>query len=177
MSWQNEMILVVRTLIDDLGPVYKYTDLRIKQSIIVAAKYVQFDVVIEPEFIIDVVNMTITPDPTLDEINNQIFISLTCLKAACLIDQSNYRNKVGVEGIRAALGPASLQVTGSLAGWKAILDHGACAAYAAFTEHWDVANATAIRAIFSPFIGNNFDPQNLSNPSYDYTRFQGNEFY
>jgi hypothetical protein len=177
MAWQSEMITIVRTLISDLGPNYTYNDLRIKQSLVVAAKYVQFDVVIEPEFTVDVSNLTISPDPTADEINNQIFISLTCLKAACLIDQSNYRTKAGLEGIRAALGPASLSVGGSLAGWKAILDHGACAAYSAFTEHWDVANASAVRAIFSPFVGNHFDPQNLRNPNFDYSRYQGNEYY
>lgn len=177
MSWQTEMTAIVRTLINDLGPNYTYTDLRIRQSIVVAAKYVQFDVVIDPLFNIDVANLTISPDPTADETTNQVFISLTCLKAACLIDQSNYRTKAVMEGIRAALGPASLNVSGNLVGWKEILAHGACAAYDAFTEHWDVANATAVSAIFSPFIGNKFDPQNLQNPSYDYSRFEGNQYY
>ena len=104
----------------------------------------------------------ITPDPTIDD--DSIFISLTCLKAACLIDQSALRTKAALEGIRAALGPAQLSVGGSLAGLKMIIEEGPCAAYDELTSHWDVKEATAIRAVLSPFVGNRFDPTSLTYP-------------
>ena len=175
MSWQNELTSIVRVLINDNGPTYTYSDLRIQQSLVVAAKYVQFDVVLDHQYLVDISNLQITPDPTLD--NDDIFISLTSLKAACIIDQSNFRTKAAMEGIRAALGPASLSVGGSLAGWKEVIKHGPCALYDDLVEHWDVANASAVRAVLSPFIGNKFDPQNLNNPSYDYSRQEGNQFF
>ena len=105
----------------------------------------------------------ISPDPT--DNNDDIFISLTCLKAACIIDQSSLRTKAALEGIRAALGPASLSVGGSLAGLKMILEMGPCASYEELTSHWDVKEATAVRAVLSPFVGNNFDPTSLTYPS------------
>ncbi len=162
MSWNVELPLIVRTLINDLSDTPTYSDERILQTIVVAAKYVQFDVVLDHSYTLDIVNPNITPDPTTDD--DSIFISLTCLKAACIIDQSTVRTKAALEGIRAALGPAQLSVGGSLAGLKMILEIGPCAAYDELTSHWDVKEATAVRAVLSPFVGNRFDPTSLTYP-------------
>ena len=162
MSWQIEIPIIVRTLINDMSDTPMYSDDRLLRVISVAAKYVQFDVVLDHEYIINVVDPNITPDPTAD--NDSIFISLVSLKAACLIDQSTLRTKAAMEGIRAALGPAQLSVGGSLAGLKMIIEEGPCAAYDELTSHWDVKEATAIRAILSPFVGNRFDPTSLTYP-------------
>ena len=162
MSWNIELPIIVRTLINDMSDTPTYSDERLLQIIVVAAKYVQFDVVLDHQYELNVVNPNIIPDPTVD--NDSIFISLTCLKAACLIDQSSVRTKAALEGIRAALGPAQLSVGGSLEGLKLILETGPCAAYDELTSHWDVKEATAIRAILSPFVGNRFDPTSLTYP-------------
>jgi hypothetical protein len=162
MSWNIEMPIIVRTLINDLSDSPTYSDERILQIIVVAAKYVQFDVVLDHEYVLNIASPNITPDPTVD--NDSIFISLTCLKAACIIDQSALRTKAALEGIRAALGPAQLSVGGSLAGLKMIIEAGPCAAYDELTSHWDVKEATAIRAVLSPFVGNRFDPTSLTYP-------------
>lgn len=164
MSWQVEIPIIVRTLINDLDDSNQtYSDERLLQVITVAAKYVQFDVNLDHLYKIDVTNPNITPDPTLDDDN--IFISLVSLKSACIIDQSALRTRAALEGIRAALGPAQLSVAGNLAGFNLIIDKGPCAAYDELTSHWDVKNASAIRAILSPFVGNKFDPRYLQNNS------------
>jgi hypothetical protein len=157
MSWQIEIPIIVRTLINDFSDQPVYSDERITQVIAVAAKYVQFDVVLENKYEVDVANPNISPDPTIAK--DEIFISLLSLKAACIIDQSTYRTKAAMEGIRAALGPASLSVAGQSSAWNIILDKGPCAAYEELTSHWDVKDATAIRAVLSPFVGNKFDPR------------------
>lgn len=159
MSWNIEIPIIVRTLINDLDDSPTYSDERILQTIAVAAKYVQFDIVLDHPYTIDVANSIISPDPTID--NDSIFISLVGLKAACIIDQSTLRTKAALEGIRAALGPAQLSVAGSLAGFNLILDKGPCAAYDELVSHWDVREASAVRAILSPFVGNKFDPRSL----------------
>ena len=159
MSWNIEIPIIVRTLINDLDDTPTYSDERLLQTIAVAAKYVQFDIVLDTTYIIDVVNANITPDPTIN--NDSIFISLVGLKAACIVDQSTLRTKAALEGIRAALGPAQLSVAGSLAGFNLILDKGPCAAYDELVSHWDVREASAVRAILSPFVGNKFDPRSL----------------
>jgi len=161
MSWQIEIPIIVRTLINDLSDQPVYSDERIVQVIAVAAKYVQFDVSLEKPYIVDVANPGISPDPTEDR--DEIFISLVSLKAACIIDQSTFRTKAANEGIRAALGPAQLSVGGNLAGWKTMLELGPCAAYDELVSHWDVGQATTAKAILSPFVGNKFNSSNIRN--------------
>jgi hypothetical protein len=161
-SWQLEIPIMVRTLINDLSATPTYSDERLLQIITVAARYVQFDVVLDQSYDINVVVPAITPDPTID--NDSIFISLVSLKSACIVDQSVLRTKAALEGIRAALGPAQLSVAGSLAGLRMIIEEGPCAAYDQLVSHWDVKEATAIRAILSPFVGNRFDPTSLTYP-------------
>ena len=178
MSWKKEISIIVRSLSNDLDIPYKYSDNRLYQTIVVAAQFVSLDVNLPNNYVVDISPPAIAPDPTelLPE-KDVIFISLVSLKAACIIDQSTYRTKAALEGIRASLGSASLSVSGQAGVWKTILDYGPCKLYDELTQHWDVANATQVRAIFTPFVGNNFDPQNLSNPSYDHSRLEGNEFY
>ena len=159
MSWQTDIPIIVRVLINDLESQPTYSEDRILQVITVAAKYVQFDVVLDHGYLIDVANNTITPDPTEDR--DDIFIRLVALKAACIIDQSTFRTKAVNEGIRVALGPAQLSVVGNLAGWKTLLDKGPCATYEELVSHWDVGQATTARAILSPFVGNKFDPRSF----------------
>lgn len=164
MSWQTEIPIIVRTLVNDWSDQPVYSDDRLIQVISVAAKYVQFDVVLDHQYLVDVVSPNITPDPTDDR--DEIFISLVSLKAACIIDQSTYRTKAAAEGIKAALGPASLQVAGQSSAWKTILEHGPCALYDELTSHWDVKDAAAIAAVLSPFVGNKFNPRYLQNHDY-----------
>lgn len=156
MSWQTEIIPLVRVLVNDISDTPIYNDDRIIQTILVAAKYVQFDTNLDHEYQIDLINQTMTPDPSDDK--DEIFICIVGLKTACIIDQSTFRSKAALEGIRAALGPAQLSTAGHLAGFKEVIEHGPCFLYDQLTEHWDVQNATAVAAILSPFVGNKFDP-------------------
>jgi hypothetical protein len=173
MSWDSEIMMMVRTLINDLNTPYEFSDDRIKQVITVAGKYVKFDVNLSNTYTIDVVNPEISPDPT--SLNDDFFISLVSLKAACIIDQGTYRTKAALEGIRTALGPANISIAGSMSGWQGIIDNGACGLYQEISHNWDIKNATAIRAILSPFVGNKFDPRYLMRgPIRDRTN---NDFY
>jgi hypothetical protein len=144
MSWQIELPTMVRILINDFGEEQQYSDDRLLQVITVAAKYVQFDV---------------SPDPIDNK--DEIFTGLVALKAACFIDQSAIRTKAAMDGVRAALGPASLSVGGGMEGLKVLLANGPCASYDELTAHWDLAQATVAKAVLSPFVGNNFTPDML----------------
>lgn len=170
MSWQNDIINVVRVLINDLdlsSPTYN--DDRLVQLISVAARYVQFDIELNTKYIIDSTNNTITPDPTVEK--DEIFLCLIGLKAACLIDHSTFRTKSLLNGISASLGPAKLSVAGNLAGFKEIIEHGPCKFYTDLVSTWDIQEASAIAAVLSPFIGNKFDPMMLPYQDYRYRNF------
>lgn len=172
MSWQNHLITVVRVLINDFNEPYEFSDDRMLQVITVAAKYVQFDVNLDHLYQVDIINLNITPDPTDD--NDEIFLNLVGLKAACLFDQSAYRTKAAMEGIKTALGSATLNINGNADAWKSILEHGACGVYEELTSHWDVMNATAIAAVLSPFAGNKFNPRAILKGNF---RLDNNDIY
>lgn len=160
MAWQEELTIITRTLINDLNSPYEFSDCRIQQILAVAAKYVQFDVNLYQKYTIDVVYKNISPDPV--ETGDEIFTSLVCLKAACIIDQGTFRTKAALEGITTRLGPAMLNLGGTLTGWQSIIQHGACGLYDELTSHWDVKDATAFAAVLSPFVNNRYDPRYLN---------------
>lgn len=177
MYWEIEIPIIIRTLINDLACPPTYSDQRILQLATVAAQYVVMEVNLDTDYSINIVNNNITPDPSDPATRDTDFIGFVAMKAACLLDQSTFRTKAAGEGLRAALGPASLSVTGTLAGYRDILNMGPCKLYDQLVLDHNVGNATAVRAIFSPFVGNNFDPQNLNTYGGDYSRFKNNQFY
>lgn len=165
MSWNVEMPLIVRSWINDLSDTPTYSDERVQQLIVVAAQYVIKEVDLTVDYTINIVNPDITPDPVLAEDKDLDFISLTSLKAACILDQSSLRTKAATEGIKAALGPAQLAVGGGLRGYEVILNQGPCALYNRLVQDHQIGNVAAIHAILGPFVGNNFDARYMQDGS------------
>lgn len=165
MSWQTEIPIIVRSWINDWSDTPVYSDDRIQQLITVSAQYVINEVNLNNEYTIDIVNNTISPDPTTLEKKDTDFIGFVALKSSCMLDQSSLRTKAAMEGIRAALGPANISVNGALRGYDLILSKGPCALYEQLKMDYEIGNANGIRAILSPFVGNNFDPTSLTYPS------------
>lgn len=159
MYWETEIPIIVRTLINDLEATPTYSDSRIQQLIVVAAQYVTNDINLIQKYNIDIVNQSISPDPSDPNTRDTDFIGFIALKASCILDQSTFRTKAALEGIRTALGSANLSISGNLSGYKTILDQGPCALYEQLKMDHNIGNATAVSAVLSPFVGNKFDPQ------------------
>lgn len=168
MSWQIEIPIIVRSLINDLSDTPTYSDERIQQLIVVAAQYVVREISLSTEYSINIVTPDIIPDPTLLENKDQDFIGFVSLKSACILDQSSLRTRAAMEGVRAALGPASIAV-GTSNSYSTILSQGPCSAYDKLRIEHQLGNSSLLRAVLSPFVGNNFDPTNL-NYQGDYRR-------
>jgi len=161
--WKKEIVTIVRVLINDLVSPYVYSDSRLEQVVVVAARFVKTDLsYVKDEYDINITRPDITPDPTISDPRDEIFINSISLKAACIVDQSTFRTKATLHGISAVLGPAKLSVAGNLEGFRILLEQGPCALYKEFVNDFEIANATNIAAILSPFVGNKFDPR-LSN--------------
>lgn len=163
MSWQLEIPIIVRALINDLGDEPVYSDERIQQLVVVAAQYVTREVNLNIEYNINVVNPDIVPDPTLLENKDLDFISFVALKSACFLDQSSLRTRAASEGIKAGLGPATISV-GPNGSYQFLLLHGPCKSYEDFRIDYELGNTSLLRGILSPFVGNNFDPSYLRYP-------------
>jgi hypothetical protein len=162
MYWQVEIPIIVRNLINDLEATPIYSDNRINELAVVSARYVLSEVNLNREYNIDIVNGIITPDPSDPTTRDTDFVGFIALKSACLLDQSTFRTKAINEGISAVLGPAKLSVGGNLSGYKTILDIGPCSTYQQLVLDHNIGNINTVRAVLSPFVGNNFDPRYLS---------------
>jgi hypothetical protein len=174
MFWQVEIPIIVRNLINDFENPPTYSDNRINQLAVVAAQYVLGEVNISKTYTIDIINVDIITDPSDPNNRDVDFIGFIGLKTACLLDQSTFRTKAINEGIKTALGSANLSISGNLDGYKTILDKGPCAMYDQLVLEHNVGNATAVRAVLSPFVGNNFDPRYLLRGGY--RRSGGSDF-
>lgn len=170
MYWQVEIPIIVRNLINDTGVEQTYTDDRINQLAAVAARYVIGEVNLDNEYNIDIINATISPDPSDPNSRDVDFVGFIALKAACLLDHSTFRTKAANEGISASLGPANLSVGGNLSGYKTILETGPCAMYEQLVTDHNIGNINTVRAVLSPFVGNTFDPRSV-NSSYHHRHF------
>jgi hypothetical protein len=173
MSWQQELTIITRHWINDFSDPPTYSDERIEQLLTIAAQYVVAEVNLDTNYTIDINSPNITPDPTNPENKDVVFITLVGLKASCMLDQSSLRTKAAMEGVRAALGPASLSVSGGSQAYKYILDVGPCALYNQLKMEYEIGNSSIFRAILSPFVGNNFDPSYLRS----YSDPRGRSFY
>jgi len=172
MYWQVEIPILVRNLINDLEATPTYSDDRINRLAVVAARYVVSEVNLNSEYNIDIINTTITPDPSNPESRDTDFVGFIALKSACLLDQSTFRTRAVNEGISAALGPAKLTVGGNLSGFKTILDVGPCKTYEQLVIDHNIGDISTVRAVLSPFVGNNFDPRYLTG-----SNLRGRDFY
>jgi len=162
MYWEVEIPIIVRNLINDLDANPAYSDYRINQLAVVAARYVLGEVNLDNQYNIDIINTTISPDPSDPNSRDIDFVGFVALKAACLLDHSTFRTKAANEGISASLGPARLAVGGNLSGYKTIIDTGPCAIYEQLVMDHNIGNFNAVKAILSPFVGNNFDPRAIN---------------
>lgn len=160
-QWILELPLIVRTWINDLADNPTYSDDRLQQVIIVAGQYVTREINLDTDYKCDILNLSITPDPSLSTSRDEAFITFVSLKSACILDQSTFRTKAAGEGIRAGLGAASVSVAGNLKGYKEILDVGPCALYEKLRMEYEIGNAKGIKAVLSHFVGNKFDARYL----------------
>lgn len=161
-SWETEMVTMIRFLINDLTEPYTYSDSRLKQLVIISAQFVSQELTFLNDYIVNFGDLLISPDPTAAETRDNAFINLVVLKAACMADQSSFRANALLEGLTARLGPANLTVTGRLNGFMNILKTGPCKAYEELKRDYQYSDLRRIHAIFSPFVGNNFDPSHLN---------------
>lgn len=94
MSWDVELPLILRNILDDLKATPKYTDDRLSQLILVSAQLVQQEIGFDTNYVVDIENFSLSPDPTdrLMGTRNDNFVNLVVLKSACLLSMSELRS-------------------------------------------------------------------------------------
>lgn len=91
MAWDDEMVTVLRALLQDNEATPKYTDDRLAEMILVTALGIRFEVKFPTAYVVSVENGTLKPDPTSTATRDDAFINLTCLKAASRLVDAELR--------------------------------------------------------------------------------------
>ena len=150
MSWQGQMSTIVRHLISDVDPAsYKFSDHRIETTILVAAQLCQMNVDFANDYSINVESCTLSPDPTDTSNPDNPFVTLICLRAACIIIGSEIRSESG-NAISIKDGPSAIDLRG-VTQTLTVLYKDLCEKYEHLMLEYRAGNSIAGQAILGPY--------------------------
>ena len=150
MSWQGQMSTVVRHLINDVDPsAYTFSADRMETSILVAAQLIIMNVDFGNTYSINVETGYLDPDPTDAGTRDEAFISLVCLRAACIIVGSEIRKESG-KAISIKDGPSAIDLRG-VTQTLAILYKDLCDKYEHSMLEYRAGNSVTGQSILGPY--------------------------
>lgn len=146
MSWEKQAIEMVRVLVDDLDDVPRYSDCKLKRTLIVAAYQILQETRFESVYTINILQQTISPDPT-NSPQDMNFVNLWILKACCLVLGGEYKSQ-SLTAISVKDGPSSIDMRGAADSAEALYKK-ACEDYENYKMNYIAG--TAGKAVLSPF--------------------------
>lgn len=158
MAWDVEMVEILRVMINDMVVPYKFSDERLKKVILASAQIVNTDAAgtFNQNYIADIVNISITPDPTDRDAGTRDdnYVTLTLIKSACFVDSSIARDAARKGGISIREWNTSIDTKGMFQSAFALLESkgGWCNQYAEgiFVHLTDSSSGIGV-GVFGPF--------------------------
>lgn len=151
MTWDVDLVLVLRVLIGDLNAPQKNSDSYLQRVLVAAGIIVNVEVDLPEDYVFDISDVEITPDPIV--IGDTITQALLPLKAACILNQSQFQTALG-QGIKVRDGDSAIDTSVSFRGYRDILEFGPCKAYEQLKWQIESAGSSAIGgAVLSPYRG------------------------
>jgi hypothetical protein len=143
---------MLRMMIGDMDiDNYTYDDERLEKQLLLAAQLIQGGELTFPKtYTISIPAITVTPDP-VDDPQDNAFINLVTLKAACLLDTAEARI-AAEQGIDISDVGSRIALSGRAGSKIAMLkDVGYCAAYALAKKEFVLGSLNPGLAVVSPF--------------------------
>lgn len=150
MSWYEEEPELIRGVIQDYDDPPAYDHERLVSLAAIAAFYVLVDINSD-DYTIDLVDKTISPDPT-DSPSKQTssFMALVAVKAACLVSGGEAKKAAG-QSVSIRDGTSSISLGGVAAARLALFKTGYCTAYVNLLDKYLVGQYEMVgRAIMGP---------------------------
>lgn len=149
MAWQITIPTMVRYLISDVDDSnYKYSDARIEKTTLVGAQFVSLELNFSNNYVVDIENDTLTPDPTESSTKDDSFINLAALKTACIIIGSEMKTEAG-NAISIKDGPSAIDLRG-VSSTLSILYKDLCDKYSKMADDYKFTGETG-QAILGPY--------------------------
>lgn len=147
MAWSTELVTIVRHLINDVDS-STYSDSRLQTTILVSTQLLQKEVNFTNDYTIDITNTTLSPDPTTGT-KDDGFITLICLKSACIILGSESKTHA-LNAVRVVDGPSSIDM-GGIAKQLETLRADMCEKFEHAKVQYQLGNSIAGQAILGPY--------------------------
>lgn len=126
MSWDIDLVLMTRVIINDIVTPQTYSDEYVKRVLITAGIQVDAEFQFGSTYVYDISALTIVPDPVVKV--DSPFMALIPLKTACILTQGEFKKALG-QGIKVRDGDSAIDTSVSFRGYRDILELGPCAAY------------------------------------------------
>ena len=95
MSWDIEMPLALRFIINDVDDPQQYTDSRLQTAILVGARFTYSECSFNNAYYADIIKNTLNPDPTITTATStgadQWFVNLTLYKTSLMMLRNNLK--------------------------------------------------------------------------------------
>lgn len=148
MSWDTEMVTVLRYAINDFGTTQTYSDDTLIIMLLMGVQWVQQENDFANTYYTNIDNQTLTPDPTAEP-RDEAFMWLVTLKAMCTIAQAELK-LVGGQAIAITDEGSSIDLRGTLQG-KTITGKTFCDDYKNASWKYRLQKSPNGRGIFGPF--------------------------
>lgn len=126
MTWNIDLVLMLRILVNDINSPQTYTDIYLQRVLVTAGIMVDADIPFGTTYAYDISLLTISPDPV--SLNDSAFMSLVPLKAACILTVGEFKSALG-QGIKVRDGDSAIDTSVSFKGYRDILELGPCKSY------------------------------------------------
>jgi len=148
MSWQNEMVRILRFLINDIDS-STYSDSRLEETLLVAAQLQYASIDFDNTYSIDIDTLTLSPDPTTLTTKDDWFINIVCVKAACIVLGSEAKT-MAAQSYKIKDGPSSIE-TGEAYRNTQMLYKDMCDKLAYMIVDYKAGNSVAGHAVLTPY--------------------------
>jgi hypothetical protein len=141
---------IVRHLVNDVdSDNYTFSNTRLETTILVAAQLCQMNIDFANTYTINVENCTLSPDPTDSSTVDNPFITLICLRAACIIIGSEIRSESG-NAISIKDGPSAIDLRG-VTQTLTVIYKDLCEKYEHLLLEYRAGSSVAGQAILGPY--------------------------
>lgn len=151
MAWQDDMVEILRVMVNDMDTTQTYTDDKLLRVLVVSCFQVISELQFAQTYTVSISNQTLSPDPTVEGTTDQSFVNLVTQKAACVIDRGSAIIAAS-RAISVRDGGSSVDLRGVFQGKLALLEKGWCAVYADTKLEYQMNGAAVAGAVvMTPF--------------------------
>lgn len=158
MPWKPEMVVLLRALMDDLYEPYEYTDDKLEELLVYAATFVITEVSFDTDYTIDVLRVSISPDPTSSTTKDMDFMTLVALRAAVILSRGETK-AAAAQSIKITDGPSVVDATMRYNAKKQLSDD-LLEQYEKTKLRYQMGDGSVGKAVLSPYTQENLAARN-----------------